>query len=110
MSALRNSESPCAPISRSALLTSALQLTRPPSRAQMLTVSHRPSLWKYHTTILQYDGQGGYVFAPLDPEKRLALQEEKQELEQKLGEVEKMEERLRELKAVRKERGRGDQL
>jgi ATP-binding cassette subfamily D (ALD) long-chain fatty acid import protein len=53
----------------------------------LLTVSHRPSLWKYHALILHYDGQGGYVFTKLDAEKRLALQDEKQALETKLLEV-----------------------
>jgi hypothetical protein len=27
----------------------------------LLTVSHRPSLWRYHAMILHYDGMGGYV-------------------------------------------------
>ncbi|VDB93410.1 unnamed protein product [Peniophora sp. CBMAI 1063] len=63
----------------------------------LLTVSHRPSLWKYHHMILHYDGQGGYVFTKLDAEKRLALQEEKQALETKLLEVPKMKARLAEL-------------
>ena len=71
----------------------------------MLTVSHRPSLWKYHSTILQYDGQGGYVFEVLRAEERLRLQEEKQGLELKLGEVEKMRGRLEELRVVARERG-----
>ncbi|CAE6463760.1 unnamed protein product [Rhizoctonia solani] len=53
----------------------------------LLTVSHRPSLWQYHHMILQYDGQGGYVFTELDAERRLALQEEKQALEARLLEV-----------------------
>ncbi|KAF9523580.1 adrenoleukodystrophy protein [Crepidotus variabilis] len=66
----------------------------------LLTVSHRPSLWKYHALILHYDGQGGYVFTKLDAEKRLALQEEKQALEAKLLEVPKMRMRLAELQAL----------
>ncbi|PFH54766.1 hypothetical protein AMATHDRAFT_52650 [Amanita thiersii Skay4041] len=70
----------------------------------LLTVSHRPSLWKYHALILHYDGQGGYVFTKLDAEKRLALQEEKQNLESKLLEVPKMKARLAELRALAEER------
>ncbi|PBK77170.1 related to adrenoleukodystrophy protein [Armillaria ostoyae] len=66
----------------------------------LLTVSHRPSLWKYHAMILHYDGQGGYVFTKLDADKRLALQTEKQALETKLLEVPKMKARLAELKGV----------
>ncbi|KAF5384738.1 hypothetical protein D9757_006236 [Collybiopsis confluens] len=65
----------------------------------LLTVSHRPSLWKYHAMILHYDGQGGYVFTKLDAEKRLALQTEKQALETKLSEVPRMRARIAELKA-----------
>ncbi|KAJ4476647.1 adrenoleukodystrophy protein [Lentinula aciculospora] len=64
----------------------------------LLTVSHRPSLWKYHAMILHYDGQGGYVFTKLDAEKRLALQTEKQVLEAKLSDVPRMKARLAELK------------
>lgn len=70
----------------------------------LLTVSHRPSLWKYHKYILQYDGHGGYAFGELDAEKRLALQEEKQSLEQKLAEVPVWESRLEELLRERQTR------
>ena len=41
----------------------------------LMTVSHRRSLWKYHDNILQFDGQGGYVFQKLDAERRLKLEE-----------------------------------
>ncbi|KAF8592024.1 hypothetical protein K439DRAFT_1626527 [Ramaria rubella] len=72
----------------------------------LLTVSHRPSLWRYHSHILHYDGLGGYVFMKLNAEQRLALQEEKQALETKLLDVPKMRTRLDVLKAVIEERGR----
>lgn len=41
----------------------------------LMTVSHRRSLWKYHHKILQFDGQGGYVFTDLDWETRFKLAE-----------------------------------
>ncbi len=63
----------------------------------LMTVSHRTTLWQYHNWILQFDGQGGYVFSPLDPAKRLALQEEKNQIEQQLVMVPKLEKRLQEL-------------
>lgn len=66
----------------------------------LLTVSHRPSLWKYHALILHYDGQGGYIFTKLDAEKRLTLQEEKQTLETRLLQVPKMKARLSELRTL----------
>ncbi|KAI0768602.1 adrenoleukodystrophy protein [Trametes elegans] len=72
----------------------------------LLTVSHRPSLWKYHAMILQYDGQGGYVFTRLDAEKRLALQQEKEALDLKLLEVPKMKARLAELQEIAADRTR----
>lgn len=67
----------------------------------LMTVSHRPSLWKYHNYILQYDGQGGYVFTELDAEKRLALQEEKTNLEHQLMQIPKLRDRLEELLEAR---------
>ena len=47
-----------------------------------------------------------YRSTELDAEKRLALQEEKQELEHKLLEVPKLRDRLEELRAVKTERER----
>lgn len=69
----------------------------------LLTVSHRPSLWKYHNFILQYDGQGGYVFTKLDAQKRLALQEEKNAIEAKLLEVPKLQARMQELSELKQQ-------
>ncbi|KAJ4356240.1 ATP-binding cassette long-chain fatty acid transporter pxa2 [Didymosphaeria variabile] len=63
----------------------------------LMTVSHRRSLWKYHEKILQFDGQGGFVFTKLDAERRLELEDEKDEIELQLRAVPNIEERIKEL-------------
>ena len=67
----------------------------------LMTVSHRRSLWRYHGWILQFDGKGGYFFGPLDAERRLRLEDEKEELEVRLRGVEEMERRVEELEGAR---------
>ncbi|KAG9653337.1 ABC transporter transmembrane region 2, partial [Aureobasidium melanogenum] len=69
-------------------------------KISLLTVSHRKSLWQYHTRILQFDGKGEVVFGKLDAEKRLRLEDEREELEEKLRGVEGVERRIAELEAV----------
>lgn len=66
----------------------------------LMTVSHRRSLWKYHTKILQFDGQGKYIFTRLDADKRLKLEDEKEELELMLRHVPEIERRMDELSAT----------
>lgn len=63
----------------------------------LMTVSHRRSLWKYHSKILQFDGQGHYIFTELDSERRLELEDEKEELELQLRQVPEIEKRIEEL-------------
>ncbi|KIX05204.1 uncharacterized protein Z518_06076 [Rhinocladiella mackenziei CBS 650.93] len=63
----------------------------------LMTVSHRRSLWKYHSMILQFDGQGNYVFSKLDAEKRIKLEDEKEELDTLLRGVDGWKARLMEL-------------
>ncbi|KAI1780322.1 ABC transporter transmembrane region 2-domain-containing protein [Hypoxylon cercidicola] len=63
----------------------------------LMTVSHRRSLWKYHSRILQFDGQGNYVFTKLDADKRLKLEDEKEDLEVLLRQVPEIERRIGEL-------------
>ena len=65
----------------------------------LMTVSHRRSLWRYHDMILQFDGRGGYVFTKLDAERRLALEDEREELEARLRAVPDVERRVEELTA-----------
>ncbi|KAI9724228.1 MAG: hypothetical protein M1828_003973 [Chrysothrix sp. TS-e1954] len=63
----------------------------------LITVSHRKSLWRYHTRLLQFDGQGNYIFTELDAEKRLKLEEEREELELQLRGIPEIERRIAEL-------------
>ena len=65
----------------------------------LMTVSHRRSLWKYHSRILQFDGQGGYVFTKLDAERRMELEDEKEEIDGQLRGVPEIEKRIAELTA-----------
>ena len=66
----------------------------------LMTVSHRRSLWKYHSRILQFDGQGGYVFTRLDAENRLKLEDEKEDIDVELRSVPEIERRIAELTAA----------
>ena len=66
----------------------------------LMTVSHRRSLWKYHSKILQFDGQGKYIFTRLDAERRLELEDEREELEMQLRQVPEIQRRIEELCAA----------
>lgn len=70
------------------------------------TLYYNPTSLQYHKNILEFDGQGGYTFTRIgDANKRLALQEEKQVLEQKLAGLPRMREKLEELRGVKRAGG-----
>jgi hypothetical protein len=39
----------------------------------LLTVTHRPTLAQFHTHLLQFDGQGGWTFAPMSSQVNLMI-------------------------------------
>eukprot|EP00474_Spongospora_subterranea_P008945 CRZ09403.1 hypothetical protein [Spongospora subterranea] len=60
----------------------------------LMTVSHRPSLWKYHNYVCQFDGDGGVELTPLDVSHRMSLEEEKADIIKKLSDVPQLNQRL----------------
>jgi len=66
----------------------------------LLTITHRPTLAKFHTHLLQFDGQGGWTFNSFSSEVFSTLGEERSKLEEQLTQVPRLEERLREIQAM----------
>lgn len=73
----------------------------------LLTVTHRPSLWKFHKYLLKFDGEGGYKFSQLDASSLLSLKDEKAELEAQLKD---MPNQVRRLKELNKELGEDSEV
>eukprot|EP01079_Euglenida_sp_SAG-EU17-18_P004682 gene4683-854_t len=53
----------------------------------LLTISHRPSLWRFHQWLLRFDGESGYTYRKMDEQALVSLAEEKDKLEQRLADL-----------------------
>lgn len=62
----------------------------------LMTVTHRASLWKYHTCLLQFDGEGGCIFRRMDKnlgqvqtlsEEKLLLADKMRQLQQRMDDL-----------------------
>jgi len=64
----------------------------------LITVSHRSSLWKYHSHVLQMDGEGHAELVSLEEgSKSLNIAEEKQKLEAQLSDIKQQLKKIGEL-------------
>ncbi|ODV59321.1 ATP-binding cassette long-chain fatty acid transporter PXA2 ASCRUDRAFT_26032, partial [Ascoidea rubescens DSM 1968] len=70
-------------------------------KISIISVAHRTSLWKFHNYLLQFNGDGTYIFKKFNYKKRLALQDEKFLIEKNLNNVGSLQSRMNELKIVK---------
>ena len=60
----------------------------------LVTISHRPSLVKYHATLLVFDGAGDATFSPIDDTITMSLREEAAAIRAKLVDIPALRSRL----------------
>ncbi len=90
--ARRRDYSPCA-----ATEFSCLGVCNPPLARVCVCNPSRPSLWQYHSYLLQFDGHGNIKFGKLDINHRMSLEDEKASLFKLLKDIPKQQRRFEEL-------------